>query len=113
MTGAPTSFRMRLLREERLRPLIGTDRAGLYPRRDEVACLLLRSRRGLPADAWRPCPAYESVAADMMNECLEHQAAIALRILDLSTNLTQGLAFPSHFQRRQMPMRMTRNTTGI
>src|SRR6266404_4359655 len=40
-------------------------------------------------------------------------AAIALRILDLTTNFTEGLSFPRHFPWCKMPLRVPRHAAGL
>ena len=53
------------------------------------------------------------VLAEMLNERFEQTVSIARRILDLGTDLTERLAFPSHFTRGEMLDRVARHAGGL
>src|SRR5665647_777283 len=92
---------------------VRTGRAGFHPGCDQRAGLLLRAGSGPPAVAGRPGPTDQMVVADMRDEFLGLAAAVARRAFDLFADLGDGLAFPGHFTRRQMPDRIARHPAGI
>src|SRR5262249_35613089 len=93
--------------------LVGALRAGFHPSLDQRAGLLLRAGSGLPAIAGRPSPTDQVIFADMLNQCVDRTVSVARWILDLGTDLTERLALPSHFTRREMPDRVARHASGV
>ena len=83
-----------------------------YPCFGERARCLLGAGSRLPAVPGRPSPTDQMVLADMLNERFERTVSIARRILDLGTDLTERLAFPSHFTRGEMPDRVPGTPAG-
>jgi hypothetical protein len=53
------------------------------------------------------------IGADMVHDVIERAAAIARGILDLRAYLSDRLAFPGHFGRRQVPNRIAGHAAGI
>jgi hypothetical protein len=49
----------------------------------------------------------------MVHEVLERATAVSRRILDLSADLAEHLAFPRHLTRCEMPFGMTRHAPGL
>src|ERR1700722_3671361 len=93
--------------------LVRTYRAGLHPRIDKCAGLLLRTGCGMAAKSGRPGPADQGVAADMMAEIFQRAAAVAVAIFDLYANLAERLALPHHLPWREMPVRMSGHAIEI
>src|ERR1700731_5015634 len=81
--------------------LVRAHRAGSHPRFDERAGLLLRSRSRRAVASRRPGPADQVVGADMLDERLQRAVAVTRGILELSADLTDRLAPPTHVARRQ------------
>src|SRR5581483_4298996 len=53
------------------------------------------------------------ILADMLDERLKRTVSVACRILDLSADLAETLAFPSHSTWREMPDRVARHAGRV
>src|ERR1700722_8915810 len=87
--------------------------AGSYPGLDERAGLLLRSWSRRAAAPRRPGPTDQVVGADMLDQRLQRPVAVARTILDLSADLAELLALPTHVARREVPDRIAGNAGGL
>ena len=88
-------------------------RSRLRPGANELAELVLRSRRRPAARTGRPAPADEASSAMCSNERRHVLAAVARRVLDLLADLAERPALPGHRDGRQVPHRMTGHACRI
>src|SRR5690348_8460804 len=79
---------------------------GVYPGLDEISEQFLGTRGRVAAFAGLPAPCDEIVAGGVIVQARKVAPAVALRILQLSTNLANRLALPRHLDRRQAPARV-------
>src|SRR5712672_237594 len=83
--------------------------AGIDPRLDELAELLLRSRRGRASGARVPGPGDEVILGEMLLQQRQVASAVPGGILELRADLAHRLSFPGHLDRREAPARMARD----
>src|ERR1700694_1758953 len=91
----------------------GTNRPAFYPGIDKCAGFLLRTGSTGATEAGVPCPTDQGVGTDVMDKVFDFPAAISGGVLDLRADLGKRLVLPSHFARREMPFRVTRDAAGL
>ena len=79
-------------------------RAGFDPGLNQLAQLFLRSRRRRATATRLPAPPDERIVRHVFDDLRHRLAAVAFAVLELNADLAKRPTFPSHLDRRQMPV---------
>src|SRR5258708_4120151 len=83
--------------------------AAVDPGLDQLAQPLLGAGRRRAAGAGMPAIGHQVVLGHVLVELGEIAPAVAAAVLELAADLADGLAFPRHLARRELPARMPRD----